>query len=145
MCIFFKYLTIFTARLLADYYCDELGNEIVCKWICPGRKFDVGWWLRFCPGRVSYGIIWGRPCMDPIFNDLLVARDLWGRKKPGTVSRSLRQHIDGNSIIFQQTGAKVSTRSEAYTVKLSVMEIGQCEVNCTFQCSFSHEPVIKPN
>ncbi len=42
---------------------------------------------------------------DPIFDDLLVAQDLSEEKKPGTVSRSLRQHMDGNSIISQQTGA----------------------------------------
>ncbi len=43
-----------------------------------------------------------------MFNDLLVVQDLWGRKKPGAVSRSPMQCMDGNSFISQQTGAKDS-------------------------------------
>ncbi len=80
-----------------------------------------------------------------------MAQDLWGG---GERSQEQCQDRFGNiwmavdkSIISQLEGAKVSRMSQAYgTVKLSVMEIVQFAVNCTFKCSFSHEPVvIKPN
>ncbi len=65
-------------------------------------------------------------------------------KKPGAVSMSLGQRTDGNNIIFQLTGAKVSRRSQVATAVLSVMEIVRCAENCTFKRCLSHEPVIKP-
>ncbi len=61
------------------------------------------------------------------------SKDLLGEeKKPGMVSRSLRQPMDGHNIIFQLTRAKVSRMSQAYTV----MEMVRRAVNCTFKRSF---------
>ncbi len=66
--------------------------------------------------------------------------------KPGTVSRSLRQGMDGNSIISQLTGAKVLRMNQAYSQAVSHGDtVVQCAVNFTFKRPFSHEPVIKPN
>ncbi len=68
-------------------------------------------------------------------------RPLGKKKKPGAVSRSPRQHMDGNSFISQLTGAKVSRMSHA-VIHVDIIE---CAVNCTFKRSFSHEPVPKQN
>ena len=67
-----------------------------------------------------------------------------GEKARISVSGSPRQHMDGNSFISQLTGAKSQGWAKP-TVKLTVMEIVRCAVNCTFKRFFSHEPVLKPS
>ncbi len=55
------------------------------------------------------------------------SKDLLGEeKKPGAASRSLMEHMDGKSIIFQLTGAKVSRMSQAYTVMETVRRAVEC-------------------
>ncbi len=64
------------------------------------------------------------------------------------MSRSHWQCIDAISFISQQQALVSRLKDESslhYTVMLSVMEIVQCAVNCTFRGSFSHELVMKPN
>ncbi len=66
-------------------------------------------------------------------HDLLVAQD---KKKPGTVSRSHRQCMDGIAVISQQQVLK-SQQGVKPTVKLSAMELVQCTAYCAFKC-FAH-------
>ncbi len=65
------------------------------------------------------------------------------KKRPGKVSRSCMQHMDGNTFISQQQALKSQQRVKA-TVKLSAMEKVRRVVYRTFKCSFSHGPVLKP-
>ncbi len=63
-------------------------------------------------------------------------------KKPEAKSGSLRHCMDGNNNISQLKtlgGVKPTVK----LVKLSVREIVQCAVNCTFKRSFSCEPVLQ--
>ena len=90
---------------------------------------------------------------DPIFNDLLVVQDLWGRKEASStvaVSRSLCQRMDDNSFISQLKGAKVSKMSQAYSHAVSHRYVHIVQ-DCTFKRSLSHGLVncttikLKPN
>ncbi len=97
-------------------FIEKLGNAIVCKWNC--LKISQMEW-------------------DPLFNDLLVVQDLCEEEKLGAVLRSLRQCMNSNNIISHPTGAKVSRRSKAHTVKLSALGINQCAVDVLLKV-FSH-------
>ncbi len=61
------------------------------------------------------------------------------KKKPGTLSRSHRQRMDGITFISQQQALK-----SQLGVKLSAIELVRCTVFCVFNRSCSHGPVIKP-
>ncbi len=65
-------------------------------------------------------------------------------KKPGKVSRSCMQHMDGNTFISQQQALKSQQRVKP-AFKLSAVEKVWRAVYCTFKRSFSHGPALKPN